>query len=107
MISNRIVQLSAVILLVVIMVLVVFFTMRSNDKSDRSEQVPKSFTFFDVGANTLVSKFLRKELGDKLGSEAIEYRSIIDLEVNFKGFLERHGDSIIRRERESNTTPLN
>ena len=90
MITNRIVQLSAVILLGVIMVLVLIFTMRDNSNSDRSEQVPKSFTFFEVGANTIFSKVLRKELGDKLGSDAIEYRSIIDLEVNYKGFLERY-----------------
>ena len=90
MITNRIVQLSAVILLVLIMVLVLIFTMGGNDISDRSEQAPKSFTFFGVGANTLFSKILRKELGDKLGSDAIEYRNIIDLEINFKGFLERY-----------------
>ena len=90
MLANRIVQLSAVILLVVIMVLVMTFIMRGNDKPDRPEQVHKSFTFFDVGENTLFSKVLRKDLGDKLGSEAIEYRSIIDLEINFKGFLERY-----------------
>jgi len=88
--TNRIIQLSAVILLVVIIVLIMIFIMRGNDKPDRSEQIPDSFTFFEVGANTLFSKILRKELGDKLGSEAIEYRSIIDLEINFKGFLERY-----------------
>jgi hypothetical protein len=89
MFRKRIVQLSTIILLAVILALVLSFILRGNDTPDRPDHAPKSFTFFGVGADTLFSKVLRKELGDKLGSEAIEYRSIIDLETNFKGFLER------------------
>jgi len=48
---------------------------------------PESFTFFDVGRNSRFSEQLRKELSQKLGNDAVERRSIIDLEGPHKGFL--------------------
>jgi len=51
---------------------------------------PESFAFFDIGRNSRFSDSLRRELAQKLGSEAVERRSIIDLESNYKGFLAAH-----------------
>ncbi len=51
---------------------------------------PESFTFFDIGRNSRFSDALRKELARKLGNDAVERRGIIDLENNYKGFLETH-----------------
>jgi hypothetical protein len=61
---------------------------------------PESFTFFDIGRNSRFSESLRKALAQKLGSDAVERRSIIDLETNYRGFLAAHLpelDSINRR----------
>ena len=52
--------------------------------------LPESFTFFDLGVNSRLNNKVRKELGNKLGPDAIEYRSIIDLEINYKGFLKQY-----------------
>jgi hypothetical protein len=51
---------------------------------------PESFTFFDVGRNSRFTDALRKDLQQKLGNDAVERRSIIDLESNYKGFLAAH-----------------
>ena len=71
----------AAFLLGLILILFVF-ACSSEEKVNTGEQSqPDSFTFFDVGANTLFSKPLRDQLGERLGSVAIEYRSIIDLDA--------------------------
>jgi hypothetical protein len=51
---------------------------------------PESFTFLDIGRNSRFSESLRKALAQKLGSDAVERRSIIDLETNYRGFLAAH-----------------
>jgi hypothetical protein len=48
------------------------------------------FTFFDVGAETRFSDALRDRLRERLNPDAVEYRSIINLEFNRKGFLKAH-----------------
>jgi len=52
--------------------------------------MPESFTFFDLGINSRLNKEVRQQLGDKLGRDAIERRSIIDLEINYSGFLKNY-----------------
>lgn len=51
---------------------------------------PESFTFFDIGRNSVFSDSIRRELAGRLGNDAIERRSIVDLEINYKGFLRDH-----------------
>jgi hypothetical protein len=51
---------------------------------------PKSFTFFDVGSNTRYSDRLRHQLRKALGTDAIERRSTINLEIEPKGFLAQY-----------------
>ncbi len=62
------------------------------EQSEKSQAVVKSesFTFFDIGINTKLTKKVGKELQKKLGRDAIERRSIIDLEINYRGFLKEH-----------------
>ncbi len=50
-------------------------------------ELPESFTFFDLGANTRFNNAVRSALSDHLGSDAIAYRSQIDLSVNDPDFL--------------------
>jgi hypothetical protein len=52
--------------------------------------VPESFQFMDIGANTVMDSKARDRLRAALGSDAISRRSTIDLELRYKGFLEKH-----------------
>jgi hypothetical protein len=51
---------------------------------------PESFTFFDIGRHSRFTDSLRRDLQQKLGDDAVERRSIIDLEGNYPGFLAAH-----------------
>lgn len=82
-------QLTAVLLGSILMLFT--FACSSEEKVSIDEQTqPDSFTFFDVGSTTLFSKSLRDQLGERLGSAAIEYRSIIDLDIEGKRLLPQH-----------------
>jgi hypothetical protein len=52
------------------------------------KELPESFTFFDLGPNTRFSSAVRSALSERLGSDAIAYRSQIDLSVNSPEFLQ-------------------
>jgi hypothetical protein len=63
----------------------------AEDKPPEPQHKSESaFTFFDVGADTLFSEALRERLSERLNNDAIEYRSIINLEFNRNGFLKTH-----------------
>ena len=51
---------------------------------------PESFTFFELGTNTKLSEDIRTDLGNKLGRDAIERRSILDLNTNYPGFIQKY-----------------
>jgi len=55
-----------------------------------AKELPESFTFFDLGANTLFSSTVQSALSDRLGSDAIAYRGQIDLSVNEPNFLKTY-----------------
>ena len=61
-----------------------------DDSTAPAAVMPESFTFFDLGINSRLNKKVRQELGHKLGRDAIEHRSIMDLEINYKGFLKKY-----------------
>jgi hypothetical protein len=64
-----------------------------------------SFTFFDLGANTKLTKRVRKELGEKLGRDAIQHRNIIDLEINYPGFLKKYFTDLDELNQRLNSPP--
>ncbi len=54
-------------------------------------QVPSdSFTFFELGKSSRFSESVRENLSAQLGHDAIEKRSILDLEINYHGFLQEY-----------------
>jgi hypothetical protein len=55
-----------------------------------AKELPETFTFFDLGANTRFSSAVRSDLSDRLGSEAIAYRGQIDLTVNSSDFMQTY-----------------
>jgi hypothetical protein len=66
---------------------------------------PESFTFFDIGVNTQLTGAVRKDLGDKLGRDAIEKRNIIDLEMNYRGFLKKYFPELFELNQQLNYPP--
>jgi len=65
----------------------------------------ESFTFFDLGRNSQLNKQVRQELGRKLGRDAIEHRSIMELEINYDGFLEKYFPVLDELNRKLNFPP--
>lgn len=72
---------------------------QSTSKSD------ESFTFFDIGRTTTLTKSVRKSLNTKLGRDAIEYRSIIDLKINYPNFLQQQFPEIHELNQQLNYPP--
>ncbi|MGD8492986.1 MAG: hypothetical protein PVH44_05230 [Desulfobacterales bacterium] len=50
----------------------------------------ESFTFFELGKNSRFSDGVRKNLNRQLGNDAIAKRSLLDLEINYPGFLQEY-----------------
>ena len=65
----------------------------------------ESFTFFDLGKQTRLTKSVRGELTDKLGRDAIQRRNLIELEINYSGFLKVHFPDLDKLNRQLNFPP--
>ena len=66
---------------------------------------PESFTFFELGTNTKLTEDIRKDLGKKLGRDALERRSILDLNTNYAGFIKKYLPKIDEVNRKINFPP--
>jgi hypothetical protein len=66
---------------------------------------PESFTFFELGTNTKLTEQIRQDLGNKLGRDAIERRSILDLNTNYAGFIKKYLPKIDELNRKINSPP--
>lgn len=80
------------------------------DSREPDEKAPlpadtESFTFFDIGRTTRFSEQIRDELEKKLGRDAIEGRSILDLEINYRGFLKKYFPKLDSLNRQLNFPP--
>jgi len=70
-----------------------FISCSDNHESAEKSSLPEhseSFTFFDLGKTIKLTNGVRGDLKDKLGRDAIERRSILDLEINYHGFLKKY-----------------
>lgn len=66
---------------------------------------PESFTFFDLNAGTRFTDALRGALKGKLGDDAYETKTVIDLELHDKGFLAANFPDLDALNRELNYLP--
>jgi hypothetical protein len=74
--------------------------------TDQNIQVqPDSFTFFDLGANSRLSQKVRDSLDQRLGDAAIAHRGIMDLEINYDGFLKQYFSVLDELNRDLNFPP--
>ena len=74
----------------------------SNRAADPARE---SFTFFELGSNSVLSKAVRKNLAARLGRGAIEHRSVLDLEINYPGFLKAHFPHLDQLNQKLNSPP--
>jgi len=79
----------------VIIIMLILLSVSCGDKEETGPPRPApehsdSFTFFDIGKNTIISGNVRERLNKTLGDDAIERRNILDLEINYKGFLKEY-----------------
>lgn len=65
-----------------------------NDIASSTDVQPETFTFFNIGTNTVLTETLRESLSEKLGSESVAQWSTIDLSMNFRGFLEKYSKEL-------------
>jgi len=98
------------ILFAVVFSLPLLFFFSCGEKKESAEkqpaQVPSdSFTFFDLGGQSTLSKSVRNDLKQRLGRHAIEHRSIIDLDINFYGFLRKYFPSLYELNQNLNSPP--
>ncbi len=92
--KNKKFQIIAMVLSIIILSLIIVFVNHSTKKEDQetliSNTEPKGFTFLNIGENTIISSDLRRQLRDTLGPDAIERWNTLDLNLNYKGFLEKY-----------------
>ena len=60
------------------------------NETQTAKSAPESFTFFDLGRNSVLSDAVREELSNRLGRDAIEHHSTLDLGINYPGFLKTY-----------------
>jgi hypothetical protein len=107
---NKIQWIQKLILIVLLLSLPHLFLYACGEKKEsaknRTAQVQSdSFTFFDLGKQSTLSKSVRNDLNQRLGRDAIEHRSIIDLDINFYGFLQKYFPSIYELNQDLNFPP--
>jgi hypothetical protein len=79
------------VLVIVLIVVWAYFGKPTDVSETHSAQPsPEGFTFFDLGLSSELTENIRDGLRNKLGSDAIERRGTLDLEINYKGFLKRY-----------------
>jgi len=78
---------------------------KETTQNQTEEPAPETFTLFEVGRNSLMSKRMRQDLGDKLGRDAIEGRSLLNLEINYPGFLSSYFPDIDKLNQQLNFPP--
>ncbi len=72
-------------------------------ESAPAEKMSQSFTFFDLGVNTRLSKEILQTLDDRLGSHSLEKRGLIDFSIRPTGALEKYFSDLYSLNRELNS----
>ena len=94
-INFRISQYRTVLMWIALIIACLPVLVSCSDNQDSADQSSKptdsgSFTFFELAETTQLTNGIRSNLSSKLGRDAIERRSILDLEINYEGFLKKY-----------------
>lgn len=92
----------------IIIIMLILPNVSCGDKQETAPPQPSpehsdSFTFFDIGENTIISGKVREGLNKILGDDAIEPRNIIDLEINYEGFLKEYFEDLDKLNKKLNS----
>jgi len=68
--------------------------------------VPESFQFMDIGANTVMDSEVRDRLRAALGTHSIDRRSTIDLELKYSGFLKTYYPDLAKLDQRLNVNDV-
>jgi hypothetical protein len=88
--------------------LLILFVLSCGEKGESTsgqnvQSQPDSFTFFDLGVNSRLSQKVRDDLSQRLGDASVAHRGIIDLEINYDGFLKQYFSALNELNRELNS----
>jgi hypothetical protein len=76
---------------------------KKESTTEQNVQAPSdSFTFFDLGTNSRWSEKVHDNLSQRLGHAAIAHRGIMDLEINYDGFLKQYFSVLYELNRDLN-----
>ena len=108
--TNKVFQITAKIfskaLLILLLVILPAACSEKETTENRSKKsTTETFTFFELGRNSVLSKRIRKDLGNKLGRDAIQRRNILELEINYPGFLKAYFPDINNLNQKLNFPP--
>lgn len=104
--AGKIKSLIRVLFVLPLLVILTVFSCSSEEKIETPKKDRNGgFTFFDIHSNTIYSKPLRERLVDTLSSDAVEYRSVINLEIVQSGFLQQYFPRLDELNRRLNDPP--
>ena len=95
-ISAKKITIASVILGLVLLIIIGIILFKFTDKttpasfSAVSDTTVRGFTFLDLHADSILTDKVRDRLKEILGSEAVENKTVLDLEMHYPGFLERY-----------------
>jgi hypothetical protein len=81
---------SSIIGLILVIVIFSYFLKEETKETQLSSNEPKGFAFLNIDETTELSSDVREQLRDTLGPDAIETWTTLDLNLNYKGFLEKY-----------------
>lgn len=90
------IKITAVIAGFLLLILISIGLLKGRDETTQraSSEPPgtadRGFAFLDLHADSVLTEKVRSRLAETLGSEAVERRTVLDLEVQFPGFLEKY-----------------
>jgi hypothetical protein len=96
---------SKALLILLLVILPAACSEKETPENRSKKTTPETFTFFELGRNSALSKQIRKDLGNKLGRDAIQRRNILELEINYPGFLKAYFPDINKLNQKLNFPP--
>ncbi|MDF1593888.1 MAG: hypothetical protein P1P89_20455 [Desulfobacterales bacterium] len=83
---------SGIVLLIIIGIILFKFIDKTTPDSipTVTDAIVRGFTFLDMHADSILTDSARDRLRKSLGSEAIEKKTVLDLEMHYPGFLENY-----------------
>ena len=99
------VTIAAVLVLILFVALVDFGKKTEITATHSAQTSPEGFTFFNLGVDSELTDNIRDELRIKLGSDAVEKWTTLDLGINYKGFVQNHFQTLDQLNQRLNFPP--